>query len=300
MNEDENGEKKAKRFLELLENSWRNSVSVNAHQTIKERRWNQKDDIPLTKDVIALRDHLRKLEDEAKAELKHGFSLAASKNETVLSQLIIFNKRREGEASRLTLDTYKEANTSSLNEDIFETLSTLEKELSKQLTRIEIRGKRGRKVPMLFTDQMKDSISLLIDTREEAGIPAENPFLFARSGGMTNICGSDSLQKHAEASQAEHPELLRSTKLRKQVATLCQLLDLDEQELEHVARFLGHDIRVHGDFYRQTDKTFQITKISKLLFAMEQGPGTLKRKNLGTLELSKCEDITGSSHNVSQ
>lgn len=90
---------------------------------------------------------------------------------------------------------------------------------------------------------------------------------------MNNIRGCDCLRKYAKESGAENPELLRSTKLRKHVATLCQLLDLNEQELEQVARFMGHDIRVHRDFYRQTDKTFQMTKISKLLFAMDQDAG---------------------------
>lgn len=96
------------------------------------------------------------------------------------------------------------------------------------------------------------------------------------------------MRKYAQERKAEHPELLRSTKLRKQVATLCQLLDLSEQELEQVATFMGHDFRVHRDFYRQTDKTFQIGKISKLLFAMEQDTGTLTGKNLDNLNPSIC------------
>lgn len=288
MNDDDLAEKKAKKFLELLEKNWKNHVSVSAHQTIQEKRWNKQDDIPLTKNVMALRNHLRMVEDKAKDELTQQLSLTAYKmlNETVLAQVIVFNKRREGEASRLTLETYKKGSTNPINEDIYETLSPLEKELSKLLTRIEVRGKRGRKVPVFLTERMKESIDLLIKRRNEAGIPAENPYLFARPGAMTNIRGCDCLRKYAEESKAENPELLRSTKLRKQVATLCQLLDLSEQELEQVARFMGHDIRVHRDFYRQTDKTFQIAKISKLLFAMEQGTGTLTGKNLNTIDLS--------------
>ncbi|XP_044076973.1 uncharacterized protein LOC122887610 [Siniperca chuatsi] len=142
---------------------------------------------------------------------------------------------------------------------------------------------------------MKESINLLIERREEAGIPAENPYLFARPGAMTKLRGCDCLQKYAEESKAENPELLRSTKLRKQVATCCQLLDLSEQELEQVTRFMGHDIRVHLDFYRQTYKTFQIAKISKLLLAMERG------LNLNTIDLSVCaESHTWTSVTVPQ
>ncbi|KAK2810392.1 hypothetical protein Q5P01_000403 [Channa striata] len=285
MNDDDLAEKKTKTFLELLEKNWKNSVSVNAHQTIKENQWNKQDGIPLTKDVMALRDHLRMVEDKAKKELMQCQNLTAYKmlNETVLAQVIVFNKRREGDASRLTLEAYMKANTIPINEDMSKTLSPLEKELSKLLTRMEVRGKRGRKVPVFFTKRMKESVDLLINMREKAGVPAQNPYLFARPGAITYIRGGVYLRKHAEESKAEHPELLRSTKLRKQVGTLCQLLDLSEQELEQVARFMGHDIRVHCDFYRQTDKTFQIAKISELLFAIEQGTATLPGKNLNTI-----------------
>ncbi|XP_058478165.1 uncharacterized protein LOC131450066 [Solea solea] len=115
--------------------------------SMQEKRWNKPDDIHLTKNVMALRDHLRMVEDKARAELEQQLSLTAYKvlNESILAQLIVFNKRREGEASRLTLEAYKKVNTNPINEDIYSTLSPLEKELSKQLTRIEVRGKRGKK-----------------------------------------------------------------------------------------------------------------------------------------------------------
>uniref|UniRef100_A0AAV2M145 Uncharacterized protein n=1 Tax=Knipowitschia caucasica TaxID=637954 RepID=A0AAV2M145_KNICA len=83
--------------------------------------------------------------------------------------------------------------------------------------------------------------------------------------------------------------MLRSTKLRKHVATLCQLLDLSNQELEQVAKFRGHDIRVHCNYYRQTDKTFQVAKVGKLLFAMEGGAEALKGKTLQTLDAAVCD-----------
>ncbi|KAL6481188.1 hypothetical protein MHYP_G00092680 [Metynnis hypsauchen] len=90
----------------------------------------------------------------------------------------------------------------------------------------------------------------------------------------------------AEESKAENPELLRSTKLRKQVTKLFQLLNLDQQELEQVARFTGHDIRVPCDFHRQREKTLQLPRISKLLLADEKETETIKDQNLNTLNFS--------------
>ncbi|XP_041845828.1 uncharacterized protein LOC121642870 isoform X1 [Melanotaenia boesemani] len=171
-----------------------------------------------------------------------------------------------------------------MNKDIYETLSPVEKQLSQRLTHLVTRGKRGRKVPILLLERTKASLDFLIKKRREVGILEENPFLFARLGTTTNLRGCDCLRRFAEESKAKNPELLRSTKLRKQVATLCQLLNLDSQELEQVARFMGHDIRVHCDYYRQTDKTFQVAKIGKLLFAMEHGAESLKGRTLQTLD----------------
>ncbi|KAL1277004.1 hypothetical protein QQF64_023677, partial [Cirrhinus molitorella] len=158
MNDDDDlSEKKAKKFFELLEKNGGTVFLSPLTKPSKKKRWNKEDDIPLTKNVIALRDHLRMVEDEARANLTQQMNLSAYKklNETVLAQVIIFNKRCEGEASRLTLDTYKKASTNAINEDIYSTLSPLEKELSKILTRTEIRGKRGRKVAVFLTERMK-------------------------------------------------------------------------------------------------------------------------------------------------
>lgn len=286
MTSDVSGEKKAKKFKELLESCWSSYVSTNAHSTMEQRRWNKEDCVPLTEDVITLQNYLRKIEDESKAELEKSVSITAYKKlcESLLAQIIVFNKKREGEASRLALETYLKADTGPMNKDIYDTLSPMEKQMSHRLTRIVTRGKRGRKVPILLLQRTRASLDFLIKKRSDVGILDDNPYLFARIGTTTNIRGCDCLRKFAVESKANNPELLRSTKLRKHVATLCQLLNLDQQELEQVARFMGHDIRVHCEYYRQTDKTFQVAKIGKVLFAMEQGAGSLKGKSLKTLD----------------
>ncbi|KAI3354602.1 hypothetical protein L3Q82_019106, partial [Scortum barcoo] len=57
----------------------------------------------------------------------------------------------------------------------------------------------------------------------------------------------------------------------KKVATLSQVLNLKNHELDQVADFLGHDIRVHREYYRLQEATTQLAIISKLLLAMEKG-----------------------------
>lgn len=242
--------------------------------------------VPLTKDILALQNHLRAIEDKAKADLKQTVTVAAYKS--LLAQVIVFNKKREGEASRITLEMFLKADSGQVNKDIYETLSPVEKMLSHRLTRMVTRGKRGRKVPVLFLDRTKASIDFMIELRDKVGVLKDNLFLFANIGTTTNIRGCDCLRKFSIECKVDNPQLLRSTNLRKHVATLCQLLDLSNQKLEQVAKFMGHDIRVHCNYYRQTDKTFQVAKVGKLLFAMEGGAEALKGNSLQTLDSAVC------------
>lgn len=74
MNDDDLAEKKTKNPWNFWKKNWKNHVSVSAHQTIQEKKWNKQDDIPLTTDVVTLRNHLRLVEDEAKGELMQQLS----------------------------------------------------------------------------------------------------------------------------------------------------------------------------------------------------------------------------------
>jgi len=72
----------------------------------------------------------------------------------------------------------------------------------------------------------------------------------------------------------EKPEAVTSTRLRKYVATVSQILDLQENELDWLARHLGHDIRVHREYYRLHDSTIELAKVGKLLYTVDEGKTT--------------------------
>ncbi|CAJ1076493.1 uncharacterized protein LOC117467508 isoform X2 [Xyrichtys novacula] len=133
---------------------------------------------------------------------------------------------------------------------------------------------------------MVDALSLLASTRNECGVNTANVFLFARPKSLSHYRGQECLRVHAEQCGAKHPKHLRSTQLRKHVATLSQVLNLKNNELDQVADFLGHDIRVHRDFYRLPVPTTQLAKISKLLLTMEKGHlSSIQGKSLDEIEL---------------
>ncbi|KAM9716009.1 uncharacterized protein ACNS7B_022131 [Menidia menidia] len=171
----------------------------------------------------------------------------------------------------MPLSAFTNRDTSDPHEDVDWALSEVEKKLCRHFTRIIVRGKRGRPVPILLTPKMLNAAELLVKQREACGVLKENEYMFARPCAMTHFRGSDCIRDFAKRCGAKCPQSLTSTKLRKHAATLSTVLNLTDTEMDQLANFLGHDIRIHREFYRLPEKTLQLAKISKLLMALEQG-----------------------------
>lgn len=68
------------------------------------------------------------------------------------------------------------------------------------------------------------------------------------------------------------------------MATMSKILNLKDNEMDNLADFLGHDIRVHRKYYRLG--TLQLAKISKVLMAMERGQlSDFKGRNLDEINI---------------
>ena len=95
--------------------------------------------------------------------------------------------------------------------------------------------------------------------------------MFANVGDFSHFWGSDALRKFAGLCGASKPTLMTSTKLRKNIASMAQVLSLQEHEMDSLATFMGHDIRVHRQYYRMPLDVVQIAKVSKIFLAAEKG-----------------------------
>ncbi|KAL1262485.1 hypothetical protein QQF64_007750 [Cirrhinus molitorella] len=279
-------ERNVKNFIKLIDSHWRTNISSKALNTLQQARWNKGNTITLTEDVMALQKHLRK--QESKEKLRKNANTADWKvlAETLLCQIILFNRRREGEASKLLLTVYEKRNVKPPNQDVVKSLTKLEQQLCSELTRLEIRGKRGKKVPVLLTKDMLTPNDVLNGSREKIGLTKDNPYVFAKVERSTHIRGSDCLRKYAAVCGAKDPKSLISTQLRKQVATLCQIMNLKDNELDQLAKFMGHDIRVHREYYRLSENTIQLAKVSKLLLSLEKGSEVYKGRSLEEIQFS--------------
>lgn len=263
----------AREFKTIKSFKWKAMITRGATTTMAEQKWNAPLMLPFTEDVKKLDIHMDNnriiIEKMLKANpcTKNYAELA----KLVLAQVIIFNRRREGEVSRMELATFIRRNASQLNEDVATCLSPLENKMCDFFTRLEIRGKRGRGVPVLLKPSMVSSMELLAKTREKCGVLKENIYMFARPGTLSAYRGGECIQKYAKDCGAKNPDSLTSTKLRKHIATMSQVLNLQENEADQLANFLGHDIRVHRHYYRLPQGTLQLAKMSKVLLAVENG-----------------------------
>ncbi|XP_067311201.1 uncharacterized protein [Pseudorasbora parva] len=293
MKGDNEGASAARCFRQVYDARWNELISAKALQGLTESKWNSPQLLPFTEDVKTLHCYLDDKQRQFYSELISECSSCnwANLTKVTLAQVILFNRRRAGEVSKMLLSTFILRDKSDPHEDVNVALSELEKSLCKHFVRLEIRGKRGRKVPVLLTPAMVDSLNLLVEKRKECGV-ADNSYMFARPYAVSHYRGSDCIRYFVNACGAKNPLSLTSTKLRKHVATLSKVLNLNDTELDQLADFLGHDIRVHRQFYRLPEGTLQLAKISKILMALEQGRlSEFKGKSLDDINIAPNETI---------
>lgn len=266
-------------------------VSTLASKGIYQNKWNKPAYLPLTSDIKLFRDHLINNQNCSIKELKiNSNNLKAYRElqESVLAQLILSNRRRSGEVQRVYKETYECAPTEISQEEIESSLSEMERQLTQKFKRIVIRGKRGRGVPIMFTPSLQKVIKILLRIRQFTNfIDQNNPYLFALPYTMTCLRGSDVMRKFSNECGAQNPKNLTSTRLRKQVATVAQLLNLTEGDMEQLSTFLGHSKDVHKNFYRLSESAFQLAKVSKIFLMMEKGRGIeFRSKSLNEININ--------------
>ena len=279
----------AELFAELCKSEWSDTIACQALGTLRERKRNKVNMLPLSADVQKLNQFLvhsssasmSKLQDceLTSAEIEREWRTLA---EATMAHVIVFNRRRQGEVSKVTIEDYNKKRTVDDRSDSVDALSPMERSLCKLFSRVEVVGKRGRTVPILFLSWHVKAIDMLIRFRTQAGVVSTNGFVFAYSQSENHLRGCDALRNASVQCGASSPQSLRATSLRKHVATLCQILNLKDHELDLLANYMGHDVRVHRHYYRLPDDVLQTSKLAKVFLMMDNG--NLARQKGKTLD----------------
>nr|CAI5861729.1 unnamed protein product [Callosobruchus analis] len=281
--------KQIKILRRLIVSNWNAEISSVANQNIMENQWRKPTIIPLTSDIKKLNTYVKALANVSVTKLKNN-----SRDETAFNQLqkcvytllITLNRRRVGELERLLLASYVEEQNNIISEEFTEKLSEAEKIILNKYKRIKIRGKRHKPVPVLISKEVQEYTNVLLDVRDNF-VPKDNAYLFASISKNTCIDGYTTLRRFAQMSGAEYPESLTTGKLRKHVATISQLYNLDSSELEQLCSFLGHSMTTHQNFYRLPQEIYQTAVLAKHLLKSQ---GDYREEDLNTVLESEAED----------
>uniref|UniRef100_A0A3B3VMY3 Si:cabz01080528.1 n=1 Tax=Poecilia latipinna TaxID=48699 RepID=A0A3B3VMY3_9TELE len=153
-----------------------------------------------------------------------------------LSLLILYNRHRECEVAKLTIQDYRNRVTPqsapSASSAMESFLSPFERQVLSHLPRAGVLGKRGRVQPLILPPHCESCLDLLLRTSPNVGVDPESPYVFSRPyhSPATPLRGTDLLRNLARASGAKNAGALTATRVRRQVAILTQLLLLEEGE----------------------------------------------------------------------
>ena len=122
----------------------------------------------------------------------------------------------------------------------------------------------------------------LVKHRAAVGVDQSNRYVFAAPTRCSKnfLRGYDCLSAVVDRLPLKEPSAIKSTKLRKYIATVSQIVDLNSSELDWLARHLGHDISVHRDYYRLHEHTIELSKVSRLLTKAMQQNGLAKSSTI--------------------
>lgn len=173
----------------------------------------------------------------------------------LLVYLQLFNRRRAGEIERVHI------------QDFLGYSGCENRSGSSNYVRFLIRGKRGRGVPVMMNTSILEHLQLVLNSRRDANVSKNNPYLFGLPGPeCTEHLQADRLMnKYAAACGAKYPKTLRGTELRKQFATLCGNMPLEDVQIQDIANYMDHHEKIHLDHYRQPDAARDILRISTFL-----------------------------------
>ncbi|KAG5892230.1 hypothetical protein JTB14_022295 [Gonioctena quinquepunctata] len=116
-------------------------------------------------DVIKISKFIAKEEQKCAEELKcdpRDISKLRYLTELLLVHVILLNRKRSGEAQRITINEFLRKEGDMAVQDIYESLTVTEKVLVKNIKRFTIRGKKGRAVPVIFTKEMQKNTEVLL------------------------------------------------------------------------------------------------------------------------------------------
>ncbi|KAL3273371.1 hypothetical protein HHI36_014819 [Cryptolaemus montrouzieri] len=125
-----------------------------ALKVIKEKQWQKPNLLPSAEDIENFRTYVNDLANSTYIELRQGkWTLMNYRTltECVLAFTVMFNRKRIGDVQYLKIETYTKNESTSIQEAFGESLTLVEKIISKKFKRVVTEGKGSKPVPILLS-----------------------------------------------------------------------------------------------------------------------------------------------------
>ncbi|CAH0392007.1 unnamed protein product [Bemisia tabaci] len=217
----------------LFSNRWAFNVSSNAEKSKKRRDASKSQIIADNNDVKLFTEYLEDQLLHHYSELQLGQDLFPNFEKLckiLIALIIIYNRRRAGEAARIELHYYVNRDLRETNKEIFNSMSSSQQAAAKMFSSFQILGKRTRRVPVLITKNMERAIDRLIELRSQVAISENNPYLFPKLYSENPHDGTKILQELRSKIKLKNPTALTSRGLRTNIATMSAVCNIDSQK----------------------------------------------------------------------
>lgn len=248
-------------FKELVNTQWSIELASLALKNLNKKAAKKPCVIPLTEDIMKLTKYVHERAKEAYSKLiknREDQNMYAVLMETSLVSAIVHNRKRAADIHYLLVEDYiDQKNVASQSKEtqteFLHSLTEAERLLVSGYVKISSVGKGSQNVPLLVPQARIKYYDLLYKIRKEkkgTWFPDKNNYFFTLPRSVRWVSGISSIKKYGKASGAKRSELLTVGRLRKQIATVTQLLSLCENEIEQLAKFMGHTKKTHDTFYK--------------------------------------------------
>ncbi|OWF39286.1 hypothetical protein KP79_PYT22706 [Mizuhopecten yessoensis] len=272
-NDDDLKRKEVEGFTKLMDIEWGLRVTKLARSILNDRTFNQERQLPLPSDVKKLAEYLIKVitDLDLLVQTFAQFRKVAILN---LARITLYNRRRchEVQAMRLTAYSSRKTGIDQIGAEIRGDLTKFEHHLLEHQDVVVIRGKTGRGVPVILPPDVHNSFKYLSNeaVRRTAGIPSTNKYLYA-SAGAGVFRAYEAIREVTSDPKAglQMPNLIRTSNMRKYMATMLQAMNTTESERQWVIDHLGHTMNVHQTHYRQTSDMLERVEVAKILLVQD-------------------------------
>ena len=138
----------AETFIQLHSSEWTDKVSSIALATLKTNNFNKPEMLPVTEDLVLLKNFLIQTMEGENKHITEDPSYASLRAlaEATQSRIILFNKRRGSEASNLLLQTYatRPNRVASVNKEILDSCKW-KRNCFDRLDMVQTQGKQNKR-----------------------------------------------------------------------------------------------------------------------------------------------------------